>query len=716
MSDHKTRPPNAAVSKIDTGVTKKPSGLTITVPRQMSRPSSKPNPRVSTTTKATISSKINMEVTKKSSTFTITESRPSRNCTPVDVRETKVSHSRSRSRLFSARLSSESQLGIPDDKIQRGLHKPVTIPLLKKTVRPTTATATTYRSESNSAAAADLPVKRTASIPKLSSNQLVADQQQQVAKEPPYEGTADSAAQKVILQTKQELQALKEHAKQIEEKCRGLEANYSKQVDRASQLECELKARDALLQELEQSIGQLNKDGNEDLNKTIIDLRNELCQKSGKLIKSQHTLEKLKQKLIDVETAREEEETKHFELQEKLAEKETKFQEEKTHLEQSNQKRKLKIEQLQTQLRIMSREFAEKDAFVASLKAQGAVELPKEAAALADPPEALQAEVVSLRVELAGLADTKRIQLNKDENEDLDKTIINLRNELCQKCGELTKSHTLEKLKQKLIDVETAREEEETKHFELQEKLAEKETKFQEEKTHLEQSNQKRKLKIEQLQTQLRIMSREFAEKDAFVASLKAQGAVELPKEAAALADPPEALQAEVVSLRVELPGLADTKRIQTWTHKDDVLLDIRTQLMHSLEASKESFRKQCEKCCNFVGKDETRRNDSNGEQIINEVEQNNRKCRTIRQKILNIIKQLQKKNRQMKEVMSNCGPELLGNDAKNNPNPELKGQILEQINRLPLPEDDSQIEQITRRINYEIESECITDDIQSLG
>lgn len=106
----------------------------------------------------------------------------------------------------------------------------------------------------------------------------------------------------------------------------------------------------------------------------------------------------------------------------------------------------------------------------------------------------------------------------------------------------------------------------------------------------------------EQLQTQL---TKQIAEKDAVILKLKAYGAVELPQEV--LDDSPEgqrvktveALKAEIKSLRAKLAVLADAKR------DNDVLLDIRTKLMDSLEASKETFKNRCEKLSNFEGEDE---------------------------------------------------------------------------------------------------------------
>lgn len=69
----------------------------------------------------------------------------------------------------------------------------------------------------------------------------------------------------------------------------------------------------------------------------------------------------------------------------------------------------------------------------------------------------------------------------------------------------------------------------------------------------------------------------------------------------------------------------------------------------------------------------------------------------------------------------SSFGSDLLGNSAKNPKNPQLEGQILEQVkllfpNRITLPEDDNQEEQITGRIVYEMESECSANETQSLG
>ncbi|XP_055534001.1 girdin-like [Wyeomyia smithii] len=588
-------------SKINTGVTKKPSILTIVAPRQISRPPSRQN------------------------TFSVRGNKPN-----------------DKSSTSSGGASSKSQLGLPNDKTQR-LHKPGSIPsYLRSTGRPATVHSCLKPSQEAAIAGPGKKIISRSSSQKILSLEekqfrafqkdfdcqlqkythskevlasdskdqkqselscdlvqaaakLCSDQtQQQVADEPPCEGTGESTAHELALRSREnELKTLRERATQLEDKCKTLEVDCRKQMERAFDLECELKARDALIQEREQTLEQLKKLAQqelpEDKEQILEDLRVELSEKSGTLIHNQSILVNLQKKLADVEAAREQEETRVFELQEKLTETEMEYLEEKTRLEQCNQERALKIGKLHTQVTTMLREIEKKNGIIANLKAYGAVELPQQV--LKDSPEAQWGKKV-------------------------------------------------------------------------------------------------------------------------------------------------EVLQAEVQSLRTELKLLEDAKR------QNDVLLEIRTKLMENLEADNEKFKKRCEKFCESEGEDEAdsgKRNRFDGfemlcdtvadrqrkccaeEKIISEIDQNNRKCRAVRQKMLGMLKQLQKENRKMKEAISKSGPNLVEECAKNESCSQLGEKIFKQIRELfpaetVLPDDEQKEEKISNRINYEIETEQVASQVQSVG
>ncbi|XP_058833171.1 uncharacterized protein LOC131691040 isoform X2 [Topomyia yanbarensis] len=591
-----------------------------------------------------ITSKINSGVSRRATTPTTSASRQtsrasSRKST-LDITESRAtSLSRPGIRKSSSVVSTTSKIGIPDDKIQQGLHKPGTLPKYLRSKRPVTVhnclkptdapktkndeshdnsqkllaqekerfdkfktnIGEKYQNYSNSKEAL-AKISRTQSeqslVPAVEGalDQAVAhfctEPDQIVATEgPPCEGTGDIQQVQALLHIREtELTKLNGKMEQLEEKCRCLETDCRTQIERALDLDCQLKAKTALLQEREAEI--------------------------DKLKENLHT------------------------------------------------------------------------------------------------------------------SATSRVNVSRESIRERDKLIADLRTDLAQKSTELiqnnelvaTLSTRLDKLKAELFEANHAREKEENCSFEIAQKLAEKETALEaalDEKKRLSRRNQERKSTIEKLQQQVSTMSREIADKDAQIVSLKASGAVELPKDL--LKDSPEAQRIKLVeALQLELKTLRnDYNTLQKAKKQDDVLLQIRSKLLESLESSKETFRARCEALAKYEGEDE----DDGGppqpiegfemQQIISEIKQNNHKCKAVRSKLWEMVKQLKKENRKMKEIMSNGVSDVTVDDRKapSANQSQLKEQILGQLCQLfpdevlaskHRPEDDVSEEKITGRINYE--------------
>ncbi|XP_058839268.1 ankyrin repeat domain-containing protein 24-like isoform X2 [Topomyia yanbarensis] len=624
-------------SKINSGLPRRAATPTTSVSRQISR------------------------TTSRQSTMDITESRPTSWSRPVIKKSSSL-------------LSSTSKIGIPDDKIQQGLHKPGTLPKYLRSKRPATVhssfkpTDVTKRkndeshdssqkqiaqdkkrfdkfkadigekiqkySNSKEALTKDSRIQSDQSVIPAAEGALeqaiahfCAEPDQIVTTEgPPCGGAGDvNQVQTLLLTREAELTELNGKMRQLEEKCNCLEEDCRTQIERALDLDCQLRAKTALVQEREAEIDKLK-------------------------------------------------------------------------------------------------------AYVDNLRA----------------------------------ISTSRETVSHESIREQDKLIAELRAELAQKYTELNNSNKLvtsqstrlEKLKTQLIEVSNAREKEETDSFEIAQKLAEKETALDaalDENKRLTRCNQERKSTIEKLQQQISTMSSEIAAKDTQIASLKASGAVELPTDSQK--DSPEAQRIKLVeTLQLELETLRnDYNILQKMKQQDDVLLQIRSKLLDNLGSIKESFKARCEALTRDEGGEdeddgrpqrtiegfemlcdtvaEKQRQCCEEEKIISEIEQNNRKCKAVRWKMLEKLKELTKENRTMKEIMSNGDSDLSMVDdrkAATANQSQLKEQILGQICQLfpdevPVskhrPEDDASEEKITSRIIYEeqIDSEPEPSDMELL-
>ncbi|XP_058458342.1 zygote defective protein 12-like [Malaya genurostris] len=359
-------------------------------------------------------------------------------------------------------------------------------------------------------------------------------------------------------------------------------------------------------------------------------------------------------------------------------------------------------------------------------------------------------EIDKLKAYLNSLRSTAAT-ISPEEKQYTDNKLVELRTALAQKSAELTESSDritqlnmkLEKLQNKLEEMKNALDKETNFGIEVKAKLDEKESAFElalDEKKRLSQSNQEKKATIKTMKLQIFNMSREIADKDRQIGDLKASGAVEFPR--SSLEASPETQQAklvetfqlEVKNLRTELSVLQDAKR------NDDVLLQVRSKLLESLESTKESFKARCEVLGKFEDVDEVTSRQQQTierpemlcdsvhdkqwhcreeEQIFSDIEQNNRKCKAVRSKILQMVKQLKKENRKMKEVISK-GDTILLKENQTTPNDkqrQTQDQLLEQVRQLFPHEmakeelsanDNVSEEEITCRIIYDnqIESE----------
>ncbi|XP_065085535.1 ERC protein 2-like [Ochlerotatus camptorhynchus] len=278
-----------------------------------------------------------------------------------------------------------------------------------------------------------------------------------------------------------------------------------------------------------------------------------------------------------------------------------------------------------------------------------------------------------------------------------------------------TLSAQIEDLKAKLVEAGNTLEDREKQLFESEEKEAEKEM-----EAFRQQS--------EELSQRINLLTQEIADKDATIATLTTGDPTEtVETELQAHRTEVDALQEEVRKLRFENNMLVSVKK------QDDILLQIRSKLLESLERSKEMFKARCEEMTGdgeigvasrvraegfdilFETLSEKQRQCCKEEQIIGEIEQNNQKCKTERNKLLEMLKRLKKENRQMREIMNNSGPDVLTEcyDESTRDDSHLKGQLLDHICQLfpeepslqePTVELDNVEEEILSRINYDNE------------
>lgn len=293
--------------------------------------------------------------------------------------------------------------------------------------------------------------------------------------------------------------------------------------------------------------------------------------------------------------------------------------------------------------------------------------------------------------------------------QEMEQTLAGLRQELVEKCNDLGKAEgkiwhlneRIEDLKEKLVQVGNDLEEKENQLDELLKKENKKDSKIDEQLEEIKVF----KHKSEEFTQKINDLTQEIANKDSMITYLLA-------------AKPTNTVQPELEAFLVE----ATNSRTNGATRQDDILLQVRSKLLNSLESSQESFKARCEVDGDTDSDNRTaeeglaakqRHQCSREEQIISDIERNNQKSKAVRNKLLEMLKQLKKENRQMREILRNnygqdTQPEPCEKSLKNDS--RLKGQLLDQIYRLfpeePLLQKETmeQIveEEVLNRIDFE--------------
>ncbi|XP_021707674.1 GRIP and coiled-coil domain-containing protein 2 isoform X2 [Aedes aegypti] len=347
-----------------------------------------------------------------------------------------------------------------------------------------------------------------------------------------------------------------------------------------------------------------------------------------------------------------------------------------------------------------------------------------------------QERIVALECELVGKCETieklqnhmdnakliskSRESIAQDNVKELESKLAEVRAELVQKCNDLTRSENkifvlnsrIVELQQKLTGLSDDNEEKDKRIFELTEKEVE-----------LDALNHR----CEELTQQIIMMKEEATAK----VSLQVDTPIEDPIKDALLAEL-ETKRTEVVSLRQENEKLRyENSKITNDKKQQDVLFEIRQKLLDNIQRSKEAFKVRCEEFTSYEGdaevdKEHERTRDilfqtlaekqrrcCREEQIISEIDQNTRKCKAVRNSLLHMVKRFKNENRQMREIMLKCGPNVSMEpfEEPTKEGSQLKKEVVDRMLRL-FPEESlrefveearlDEEEKVTKRIIYD--------------
>ncbi|KXJ80278.1 hypothetical protein RP20_CCG025854 [Aedes albopictus] len=367
-------------SRIDSGVPKKPSMITLIHSRQPS----------------TIS-----RTSSRQSGLNIVDRRPS---------NTSANRQRPATSFVSTRVSHPSNPNIGgNDKLQLSVHQLGKLPAYLRNRRPATASesVTSHKPKEE-------PFQFLASYTTFQQNkeppEAPVDDSGIEIGSPPCEGqvAGDAGAQGEEVPLGQDL-------KEVLEKSRHLAAVCDRKQERIVQLEAELAAQGKIIQERDEDIQKMNtsmnkvrslsnsrdtiaREGMLELEQKFEGLQQELTQRCGELNKCKEKCSKLKQKLTESKALVEERDKTLFELLEKDSER-------KTELDTVKQQQ----QELKLQLTTLRDELAAKDALISELRAHDPIKIAQsELDGYRSEVESLQKEVKELRFENQMLVSVKK--------------------------------------------------------------------------------------------------------------------------------------------------------------------------------------------------------------------------------------------------------------------------------------------------------------------